>query len=261
MIERFDHRHFRAQSRVHIGEFQPDVAAADDRHPLGHGFQPHRFIAGEDRFAIQLNSRRHKGHRPGRNQNIAGANRFGDRAVAVGGVHFHFLGSQQFAPTLDDVYANPLQAVGQIALDFAHEISGVVGDRLAIELHAAHLNPHGFEVCGIAKIAHPAGSRQQGLGRNATPVNAGAAHFGRFHDRRFQATGDGVQCCTMAADSGSEDQQVVVEFLSHARLLGLDCSQSPHCPAKGAIGQLPPGHQAAPARSVSPLASNRLVDR
>merc|ERR1719261_453505 len=53
-IHGLDEGHLRAERRVDVGEFQPDVPRADDGDPVGHRLQLERVVRGEDRLAIDL---------------------------------------------------------------------------------------------------------------------------------------------------------------------------------------------------------------
>ena len=156
-IEGLDHRDFTAQSGVHIGEFQADVATTDDRQPLGQALEAHGVIAGEHRQTVGFNAARHKGIGARGNQHIGGA-QHPLHTIAL--TDSHLLRAGQLGRATHDGDASSLEGFGEVGADVLHQLVGVISDRLAVELNGAGCDAKGGEVLAIAEFTHPAAGSQ-----------------------------------------------------------------------------------------------------
>mmetsp|Transcript_40752 Transcript_40752/g.95167 ORF Transcript_40752/g.95167 Transcript_40752/m.95167 type:complete len:241 (-) Transcript_40752:529-1251(-) len=68
----FDKSDLGAESCVHIGKLETNVARTNDSNPVGHPLQLERFVGCEDGLAVDSHARRHEGHRARRENDILG---------------------------------------------------------------------------------------------------------------------------------------------------------------------------------------------
>ena len=179
-IQGLDHRDLAAQGRVHIGKFQADVAAADDRQPAGQPLQAHRLVAGKHGAAVGLDAAGHKRLGAGGNDHVAGG--IGALHAAAALPHRYPLVSRQAPLAQQNGRAGPLEGLGEVGADRRHQLVGVVGDLLALEAHRCGMDAEAGQVLGIGQLPHPAAGGQQGLGGHTAPVDAGAAQVTGFDD-------------------------------------------------------------------------------
>ena len=229
-IQGFDHRYLTAECGVHVGKFQADVAAADDRQPAGQPFEAHRLIAGEHGAAVGFDPGWHKGIGARGDDHVA-ARQHTIHTVDL--THAHLLGALQAPRAADDRDAGALERFGEVAADRGHQLIGVISNLLAFEAHRSSMNAKPFEVFGIGQFAHPAAGSQQCLGGNAAAVHAGAAHVAALDDRRAQAVLSGVLGSIEAAIAGTDHDHIKVEAaFAHrlpAQLAGILSCQAPCC--------------------------------
>ena len=107
LIEGFDNRDFAAQRRVHIGKFQTDVAATNNRNPRRQTFELNRIVARKHGLAIDFDTGRHKGKRTGRKNHVFG----GEGFFARRRFDRNFLGFEDTAKAFNHVNAHPRHAV------------------------------------------------------------------------------------------------------------------------------------------------------
>mmetsp|Transcript_4930 Transcript_4930/g.20106 ORF Transcript_4930/g.20106 Transcript_4930/m.20106 type:complete len:376 (+) Transcript_4930:97-1224(+) len=81
-----DHGHLRPEAAPHASELEPDDAAADDDHALGHLLQVERPGGGDDRLLVNLHARERRGFGARGEDDVLGADRLGG-AVLLGDDH------------------------------------------------------------------------------------------------------------------------------------------------------------------------------
>mmetsp|Transcript_9751 Transcript_9751/g.29630 ORF Transcript_9751/g.29630 Transcript_9751/m.29630 type:complete len:269 (+) Transcript_9751:688-1494(+) len=99
-----------SQCRIHVGELQADVAAANDGHPLRHVLELESLVRGEHRLAVDCDPRRDKWHRSGRKDDVLRTVRLAVAALDLLGLEHRRLG-------VDDIDAERLERVAHVLLD------------------------------------------------------------------------------------------------------------------------------------------------
>ena len=172
-----EHGHARAEAPVHLGELEADVAAADDQQVLGQEVDRHH------RGVVE---HRHVGDAfPGRQDRAAAdvdedLRRLQDRAVDLDRVRADEAG---MAPDQAQVLrpADPLvEAFDRLA---DHRVLARL-HRLHVDAHRPGIHP---PVGGAPGDVGGAGARDQGLGRDAAVVDAGAAEVLALDERGLHA--------------------------------------------------------------------------
>ena len=201
-------RYLTAKMTVKRGEFHTDNAAADDDDGLIRRVCAlQQLVGGHNARQLQSGNGRADVHRAGGGQDAFrgipchGAVRAGD---------IHLTGSGDLRRTLDDVHLCALQqrvdAGAQLLADAALEI-----EHLADVVGKAAVNAHTRAVHGV--VVDLRGVKQR-LGRDAAPVQAGAAHLPALHDGGMQSQLGGAQRGGVPAGARADDDQLIVRHRS-----------------------------------------------
>mmetsp|Transcript_28037 Transcript_28037/g.71455 ORF Transcript_28037/g.71455 Transcript_28037/m.71455 type:complete len:480 (+) Transcript_28037:805-2244(+) len=223
-VHGLDKGHLGAQRGVHVGELEPDVARADDGHPVRQPLELERVVGREHGLAVNGDAGGHEGHRAGGDDDVArghlAAHVHAARHAVLDLVRAHKLGRPH-----QDVHAQRLQRALQVALHRGGQVLGVVRDALAVKADRAHLHAHGLEVLRVLELAHAAGRGQQRLGGHAAAVDARAANVVPLNHRHLEPLLHGVQGSTVATHTAADDDEVVIILLV--------CSLSHHSGPQG----------------------------
>ena len=169
-----DDGHLAAEAPVHLAELQADVAAAEDHQVRGQEVDGHHRGVVEIGHGIDAGERRDVGATADVDEDLVGREPLvADR---------HLLRPDEAGVTHVDG-----DAVG-LAQPFLDSLVGDLDDRVLARLDRLHVDPDralddDAEVRGPARDVRGAGARDQGLGRDAAVVDAGAAEALALDDR------------------------------------------------------------------------------
>eukprot|EP00968_Pinguiococcus_pyrenoidosus_P024872 scaffold5138_cov251-Pinguiococcus_pyrenoidosus.AAC.9 len=171
VVEGLDEGDLRSQGRVDVAELQADVAAADNRDPLGHALEVEATVAGEDGLLVHFDARRHERQGAGGQDHILG----GDGLA--GPLQLDGARSGHLRAVGKDLDAEALEAVLQIGSHLVRQVARVRSNGRPVELHVAKADPQGLEVLLVLQLAHAAAGRQQRLAGHAAAIHTGSAHI------------------------------------------------------------------------------------
>mmetsp|Transcript_31043 Transcript_31043/g.99107 ORF Transcript_31043/g.99107 Transcript_31043/m.99107 type:complete len:511 (-) Transcript_31043:619-2151(-) len=198
VIQELNHSHFGAETAPHAAHLQPDDAAADHDHGLGHGLEGEGARGGHDLLLIDRHAGEGRHLGPRGQHDVLRLDGLGG-AVLLGDLHLP--GAVELAPTLDvgDLVflEEPLDALGEPGDGLVlgrHQLVNVEGDAGHVDAVLGHVV--------LSIVVHVAGVEER-LGGDAADVEAGAAE------------------ATAALDAGH----------LHAELGGLDGTDIPARPA------------------------------
>jgi hypothetical protein len=178
-VEELDDGHLRAQPRPDRPHLEPDNARADDEQALGHFLERQRAGGGDDLFLVDLDARQVHRDRAGRNDDVLG----------LDGLARPLVGRHQDAPRRAD-RADAAEGGDLVLLEQeidARDIGGhgvvlVRHHLLQVELGRRDVDAERLEL--VAGFLEELRSMQQGLGRDAADIEAGATVGGPFLDHR-----------------------------------------------------------------------------
>mmetsp|Transcript_29313 Transcript_29313/g.94487 ORF Transcript_29313/g.94487 Transcript_29313/m.94487 type:complete len:534 (+) Transcript_29313:518-2119(+) len=156
-----------AESGVHVGKLQANVARADDGDPVGNPLELERLVRREDRLAVGHHARRHEGHRPSGQDDVLGLD-------GLAGADELYLGrALERSLLLEDSHAQRLERALEVALDAVRQVVCVVRDALAV-IRDGTVDRHTErgQVLGVLHVADAARGSQERLRRDATAVHA-----------------------------------------------------------------------------------------
>ena len=190
------------------GEFERDIAAADDKHALGQAGQVEDLVGGDAEFAAGY-GRVEGGVAAGRDQDVTGA----DDLAAAG--EAHAVGAGDHRPLLADGDFRPFQPLAVKAGEPRHLVGDGVAQRRPIE---ARLGQRPAEARRILEVLGEAAGVDEELLGHAAADHAGAADavFFRDHHAGPMARGDAGRA--RAARPGADDEKIHVE-ISHCSVL------------------------------------------
>src|SRR5208282_5370235 len=204
-VEIFHHRHFGAETPPDGAEFEPDHAGADHDHLSRNFRQLQAAGRGDDDFFVNGHAGQRRYFGAGGDDDALG---FENLFRAVFGGHFDLAGGGNRACAEKGVDLVLFQQEG----DALH----IGGDRVVLVLH--HGGEIEFRLAGddaeradsMGDLFKNFGSVQQGLGRNAADVEAGAAEsLALFDNGGFQAELGGANGADIAARAGADDNEIV----------------------------------------------------
>ncbi len=210
-VQEFDDRHLRAEAAPDAAHLEPDHAAADHHQVVGHGIQLERAGGGDDALLIHLDTAQGRGFRTRGDDDVL-------RGV-VGARDLH--GARRGNPPL------PLQPGHLVLLEKELDALDVGGDDLRLAcLHLREVErdlPDADAMLSevLAGFLEHFRGMQQGLGRDAADVEAGAAQrLALFHAGHLHAELRGTDGADIAARTGADHDDV--EGFGHGSgILGL----------------------------------------
>ena len=205
-VEVFDHGHLGAETPPDRAQLQADHSGTDDHQMLRYFAQRQCTSGVEDALIVDLDAGQGRGFGAGGNDDVLGA-QLGRVALIVG--HRDFARTLDVAPAFDPVdlvlAKQKLDAFGQAAhaVVFLFHHLREVERGFDLDAEVGELRTHGR----VVQLR----SMQQGLGRHATDVQAGAAEGGAaFHTRRFQAQLAGADRRVITTGAAAQNDHVVV---------------------------------------------------
>ena len=211
-IHGLDHGHVTAQSAIEAAELDADGARTDHDDRLGHEFRRHGLAIGPNAIAIGFQSDLRQGTRTGADgqhhrlglQGARSARFQSDHNLGRGGAllqlgrpldHLDFVFLHQEADALIQLFGHAARA-----LDDGVEVERRAGRRQAVLLQVAQA----LEL--LARL-------QQGLGRDAAPVQADPAQVLALDNSDLQAQLAGANGRDITAGARADDDEI--EFSSH----------------------------------------------
>ena len=201
-------RYLTAEMTVERGKFHADNAAADNDDGLIRCVRAlQQLVGGHNAGQLQSGNGRPDIHRAGGGQNALRGIPC-HRAVRTGDIHL--TGGGDLRRTLDNVHLCALQqrvdARAQLLADAALEsehFTDVVG-KTAVNAYAGAVHGIVIDLRGV----------EQRLGRDAAPVQAGAAHLPALHDGGMQPQLGGAQRGGVPTGACANDDQLIVRHRS-----------------------------------------------
>ena len=204
-----DHHHLGAERAVEAGELDADGARADDDQRLRRGLRNHGLAIGPDAVAVRLQSD------------------LGNRARPCAGGQDDMLGLEGAAPAplLGDDDLGRRRALFQLGRTFNHldlvlahqeadagvqlggDLARAFDDLAKIE---ARLVGGQAVVAQVMQLLVDLAGLQQGLGRDAAPVQADAAQGLALHNGGLEAQLGGADGRDVAAGTGADDDDVEI---------------------------------------------------
>ena len=207
--QQFDNGDVGAVHLVNVGEFHADGTAANDGYGVRNVVGDDAFPAGDDAFAIDREGRDAAGPGPGGDDDVAGVDAGG---LTVGSGDVNGVGAGETAGASDVVNAvfaeKEVHATGHPVNDLTTALhgDGVIGAEV-VEGQAKLIGPMqvGYDFCVF----------QQGLGRNATPVEAYPAESFSLDDAGSQTQLAGPDAGNIAAGSAANNRYVILRIGRH----------------------------------------------
>ena len=199
LIKIFDHRDVRAEAAPDRSKLQPDNPAADHNQLFRHFGQVQRASRRDDAFFINLDEWQRRRLRPGCDDDAFGLMhvvadldlaRLGDLAPALDVIDLVLL---------EEKFDAAGQFLGNLARAFHHG-APVVGEAVDAEAELARLVSE-----GVVEL----GGLEQGLGRDAAPVEAGATGAVGFDAGDFFTELGGANGGDVAGRAAPNDNQIV----------------------------------------------------
>ena len=193
-------RHPAAQVTVKGGKFHADDAAADDNDGgIGRVRPLQQLVGGHDPGQIQAGDGRADIHRAGGGQDALrrirrpGAVRAGDADLTGGG---------DLRRALKHIHLRTLQQGEDAAPELLAD-AALKGEHLPHVVGESAVDAHRRAVCGVVVDL---GGVEQGLGGDAAPIQAGAAHLPALHNGGVQPQLGGAQGGGIAPGTCADDQ-------------------------------------------------------
>ncbi len=247
-----DDRHCAAEAPVHLREFEPDIAAADDQQVIGHEVDAHHAGIGEVTYVGEAVDAVHGSAAADIDENLR---RF-EQALA----------DPHAARTFEARLALDQRDVRRLADPFADVGVRLRDDRILARLDPCHVDPnrpveYDAEIGGATRDMGGTRARDQRLGGNAADVDAGAADQLALDDRGFAAGIAQPDGQRRAGLPGADDDRIV-RLRHRCLLLKLRCcgSASP-ADAPLATGFRSGNPRQAPARPNHAIARQRCDAR
>mmetsp|Transcript_33309 Transcript_33309/g.68772 ORF Transcript_33309/g.68772 Transcript_33309/m.68772 type:complete len:365 (+) Transcript_33309:716-1810(+) len=205
-VHRLDERDLRAQRCVHVRELKANVPTPNDRHPIGHPLKLQRVVRCEHCLAIDLDAGRHEGDGAGGEDDVLGCHNLVCACLT------HLVGASVLASLLDDVDAQRRERVAQVHRHVARELTGVLSNGLAVVLDAVNGNAKPLQVVCVLHLPHTSCGSEESLRRHTSAVDARPPDISARENRRLQALAPGMERRSMAADTASDDENIIIEL-------------------------------------------------
>mmetsp|Transcript_16715 Transcript_16715/g.35314 ORF Transcript_16715/g.35314 Transcript_16715/m.35314 type:complete len:542 (+) Transcript_16715:240-1865(+) len=195
-----------SEGGVHVREFEADVPGADDGDPFGDGLELEGAVGGVDGFFVDGDAGWDEGDGSRGQDDVLGS------INLPGALILHLIRlPRQHPPSIHNIHAQRHQTSLQIPLHPIRQLLGVIRHPLPIEGHLPlHLDPELAQVTLGLHLPHPSRRREEGLGRDAPPVDARSPDVLPGEDGRGEVLGPGVEGGAVAAHAAADDDDVEV---------------------------------------------------